>query len=61
MDVTLIIVLAIAAVVFFGAVFAAVNAFGTRLTGKQIQEDPELRNHVEPELRDEEFPVRADY
>ena len=51
----------VAAVVFFGLVFFAVNAFGTRLTGKQIDEDPDVRASVDPKDRDEDFPVNADF
>jgi len=61
MNSSTIILVVVAAVVFFGLVFAAVNIAGTRLTGKQIQEDPDVRDNVDPDLRDEDFPVRADY
>jgi len=60
MSITIVIV-AVAAIAFFGLVFAAVNLFGTRLTGKQIAEDPDVRGHVDPEVRDDDFPVTADY
>ena len=55
------IVIAIAALIFFALVFLAVNAFGTRLTGKQIEDDPEVRKDVDPEQRGDDFPVDADF
>ncbi|MGB3734727.1 MAG: hypothetical protein WA964_07210 [Ilumatobacter sp.] len=61
MSSTTIILVVTGAVVFFGLVFAAVNLAGTRLTGQQIQEDPDVRKSVDPELRDDDFPVSADY
>jgi hypothetical protein len=52
---------AISAIVFFAVVFAIVMLSGTRLTGKQIDDDPDVRKHVDPEQRDEDFPVNADF
>ncbi|MEP1124088.1 MAG: hypothetical protein ABJH68_09400 [Ilumatobacter sp.] len=51
----------VAAVVFFGLVFVAVNAAGTRLTGKQIDEDPDVRKHVDPDKRDDDFPIDSEF
>lgn len=51
----------LAAAIFFAVVFAVVMLSGTRLTGKQIDEDPDVRKHVDPEQRDDDFPVSADY
>lgn len=51
----------VAAVIFFGLVFAALNLAGTRLTGKQIDEDPDVRQHVDPKQRAEDFPVSAEF
>jgi hypothetical protein len=51
----------IAAVVFFAVVFAVVMLSGIRLTGKQIDDDPDVRKHVDPDQRDEDFPVAADF
>ena len=51
----------VAAAVFFLAVFAVVMVSGTRLTGKQIAEDPDARKGVDPDKRDEDFPLDADY
>lgn len=51
----------IAAIVFFGLVFFIMNAVGTRLTGKQIEEDPDVREHVEPSKRNDDFPIDADF
>jgi hypothetical protein len=52
---------AISAIVFFAVVFAIVVLSGTRLTGKQIDDDPDVRKHVDPEQRDDDFPVSADF
>lgn len=60
MSSTLVLV-ALAAVVFFVLVFFIVNAVGTRLTGKQIEEDPDVHNHVEPDKRGDDFPVDAEF
>ena len=51
----------LAAVVFFAAVFAVVMLSGIRLTGQQIDEDPDVRKHVDPDQRDEDFPVSAEF
>lgn len=57
----LIVVVAVVAVIFFVAVYAVVNAAGTRLSGRQIDEDPAVRKHVDPDVRDDDFPVKAEY
>jgi len=51
----------LAAVIFFTAVFAVVMLSGVRLTGKQIAEDPDIRKHVDPDQRDDDFPVSAEF
>ena len=51
----------ISAAIFLVAVFGVVMASGIRLTGKQIEEDPDVRRLVEPDQRDEDFPVDVDY
>lgn len=50
----------VGALLFFVAVYFIVNAAGTRLTGKQIDEDPDVRRHADPSDRDRDFPVDAD-
>lgn len=60
MDVTIVLI-AIAIVAFFVLIYFAVNALGTRLTGKQIDEDPDVRRHVDPEHRDDDFPVESEF
>jgi len=60
MDVTLIFV-ALAALAFFVLVYLLVNAAGTRMTGKQIDEDPDVRSKVPPEERDKDFPIDAEF
>ena len=52
---------AISAIIFFAVVFAIVMLSGTRLTGKQIDDDPDVRKHVDPEQRDDDYPVTADF
>lgn len=60
MNVTLALV-AIGIVAFFVLIYFAVNTLGTRLTGKQIDEDPDVRRHVDPEHRDEDFPIDSQF
>ncbi len=52
---------AISAIIFFVVVFAIVMLSGIRLTGKQIDDDPDVRKHVDPEQRDDDYPVTADF
>ena len=52
---------ALTAVIFFVVVFGIVMLSGIRLTGKQIDDDPDVRRHVDPDQRDEDFPVNADF
>jgi hypothetical protein len=51
----------LSAAIFFAVVFAIVMSSGIRLTGKQIEEDPDARKNVEPDKRDADFPVDVDY
>ncbi len=51
----------LSAAIFFAVVFAIVMSSGIRLTGKQIEEDPDARRNVEPDKRDADFPVDVDY
>lgn len=51
----------VAALVVMGATYAIVMAAGTRLTGRQIDEDEAVRQHVDPDDRDDDFPVDADF
>ncbi len=53
--------IAVAILVFFVGVYFAFNAVATRLTAKQIDEDPDVRRHVDPEHRDEDFPIDSEF
>lgn len=56
MDLTLVFV-GLAAVAFFVLVYFLVNAAGTRLTGKQIDEDPDVRAKAAPDERTKDYPI----
>jgi uncharacterized protein YneF (UPF0154 family) len=58
---TSIALVAVAVLVFFVVVYFLFHALGTRLTAKQIEEDPDIRRQVDPEHRDEDFPIDTDY
>jgi hypothetical protein len=51
----------IGALVVMAGIYTAVVSVGTRLTGKQIKEDPEVRKDVAPDQRDQKFPLDADF
>lgn len=55
------IVLLVVGVIFLVAVFAVVMSVGTRLTGKQIHDDPDVRKHVDDDHKDDDFPVDAEF
>ncbi len=61
MSTTAILFVAAAAMIFFIVVFLVVMGAGTRLTGKQIDEDPDARSAVEPDKREDDFPIDAEF
>lgn len=51
----------IAAAVVMAAIYFVVNVAGTRMTGEQIDDDPDVRRHVDPDKQNDDFPLDADF